>query len=100
MAVRSLNSGNVLRRAYRGWTLYVRWYPLVPGGMAPPGWIVKPIAPGERVQSAISLGRYRSSDEAFGAGERAVDRKLDGGTAGSTGRRKAGPPKERTFRRD
>lgn len=74
MAVRSLNSQLVVREEYRGWTLYVRWYPS--WAMTSEGWLCYPLPPGETKKHGPGLGRFVKSEEAIGAGKRWVDRKL------------------------
>lgn len=74
MAFRSLNSQLVVREEYRGWTLYVRWYPS--WAMTSEGWLCFPLPPGETKKQGPGLGRFGKSEDAIAAGKLWVDRKL------------------------
>lgn len=80
MSTRSLNSVSVVREAYGGWTVYVRWY--ASWAFTGEGWIFKLLPPGvDQLSQAIrSNTRYQTSADALAAGKVEVDRKIAGMT--------------------
>lgn len=93
MSTPSLNSQLVKEEVYRGWTLYVRWFP--PFALTDQGWLCYPIEPGKAKSArSLSLGRFPSSEIAFEKGRAWVDQVLDPAPKGKR------PPARRRRERD